>query len=106
MLLYDRTDFSETIHFKKIDGFSECIFCHYWYLFRIHFMLQTCLSKVLKKSINFDDVSIGIACIRSMDSRLVLLVGCNVVNVGSTVSRRAKVSTTKMFINLSNTIKM
>lgn len=99
MLLYDRTDFSETIHFKKIDGFSECIFCHYWYLFRIHFTLQTCLSKV-------DDVSIGIACIRSMDSRLVLLVGCNVENVGSTVSRRAKVSTTKLFINLSNTIKM
>ena len=106
MLLYDRTDFSETIHFKKIDGFSECTFCHYWYPFRIHFRLQTCLSNVLKKSINFDDVSIGIACIRSMDSRLVLLVGCNVENVGSTVSRRAEVSTTKLFINLSNTIKM
>lgn len=106
MLLYDRNDFSENIHFKKIDGLSECIVCHYWYLFRIHFRLQTCLSKVLEKARNFDDVFIGVACIRSMDNRSVLRVSCNMENVESSVSRRTKVSTTKIFIYLSNAIKM
>lgn len=105
-MLYDRTDFSETIHFEKIDGLRECIVCHYWYLFRIHFRLQTCLSKFLKKSINFDDFFICIACIRSMGNRSVLRVGCHIKNVGSSVSRRTKVSTTKIFIYLFKTIKI
>ena len=42
------------------------VYClSFWYLFRIQFVLQACLSKVchniLQKSINFDDPSIDTA---------------------------------------------
>ena len=48
----------------------------------------------------------GIAHIRWMDNRPVLIVGCNVGNIGSGVSRREKGSATKKFIIFPNTTKM
>lgn len=41
-----------------------------------------------------------------MDNRPVLIVGCNVGNIGSGVSRREKGSATKKFIIFPNTTKM
>ena len=62
MLEYDRVDVSEPINTNSTDGSSECIICHYWYLFRINFIFQPTVCDgcydMRQKFMSFDDSAI------------------------------------------------